>query len=666
MAAGAGALWVASEEAGTVTRVEPRTGAGVPITVGNGPSALAVGKGAVWVVNRLDGTLSRIDPRTNAVSGLARVGSDPTAVTVGEGSVWVAGGEEGTVIRVDPGRVRVVEIVRTGSRPAAIAVTGGSVWAAASARPSAHRGGTLRAFVPIVSRSTIPIDPLHPDAYTSVHTFQLSSLAYDGLVTYRRVEGAAGATLVGALATRVPAPSPDGRTYVFTLRRGVRFSDGRPFQPEDFRRSMERNLRVTRNHLQSFFSAIVGADRCISRPAACDLSAGIVTDSRAGTITIRLRHPDADLLHKLTLPFAFVVPGSSSIRATAGKTPPGTGPYRVAAWDSRHGGSLVRNVHFRPTPERPDGFADRIEVAVRSKATLEAQIAAVQRGAADVAIIANPFVSQVSRQRLRALVARSPGRVHSRPAAVTDWLNLNVRRRPFDDPRVRRALNFATDRARLVELKGGTDVGTPTCQILPAAFPGHDPYCPYTAHTSPAGRWAAPDMESARRLIARSGRAGDGVVIWAGKFQRDVGRYFAGLLRRLGFRARLRLLRYDDDRLYRRGSRAQVTFTGWSADYLSASTFFQHLFTCIPPGNETVLNLSKLCDRTLERKVDHAAATPPADAGRAWAGADARVVDDAAAVPMTHRRSVVLVSKRVGNVRTHLQWFTLLDQIWVR
>jgi hypothetical protein len=50
----------------------------------------------------------------------------------------------------------------------------------------------------------------------------VTSLAYDGLVGYRRVSGAAGATIVGALATDAPRPSHDGRTYVFTLRRGLR------------------------------------------------------------------------------------------------------------------------------------------------------------------------------------------------------------------------------------------------------------------------------------------------------------------------------------------------------------------------------------------------------------------------------------------------------------
>jgi peptide/nickel transport system substrate-binding protein len=78
------------------------------------------------------------------------------------------------------------------------------------------------------------------------------------------------------------------------------------------------------------------------------------------------------------------------------------------------------------------------------------------------------------------------------------------------------------------------------------------------------------------------------------------------------------------------------------------------------------LNVSHLCDRRLDRQVDRALAMEPAEAAGAWAAADRRVTDLAAVVPLTTRRSVVLVSRRVGNVQTHGQWFTLLDQMWVR
>jgi len=114
-----------------------------------------------------------------------------------------------------------------------------------------------------------------------------------------------------------------------------------------------------------------------------------------------------------------------------------------------------------------------------------------------------------------------------------------VRRRPFDDVRVRRALNYATDRARVVELTGGRELAGPNCQVLPNGFPGYEPHCPYSADPAPGRGWTAPDLERARRLVAESGRAGEDVVVRVPTFRRDVGRYFVVLLGDLGFRASL-------------------------------------------------------------------------------------------------------------------------------
>ena len=656
---GAGALWVASEEAGTVTRIEPRTGRVVgALNVGNGPTALAAGEGAIWVVNRRDGLLSRIDPARNAVAWADRVGQDPIGVAVGAGSVWVAGGNDGTVIRADPRRPGAVDRIQTGSGPAAIAVADGSVWTSALAPEAAHRGGTLR----VVMSNGVGINWLNPNAYG--WSTAMIPLAYDGLVAYRRVDGAAGATLVAALATTVPAPSADGRTYVFTLRPGLRYSDGRPVRPEDFRASMERLLRVNKD-APPLYAGIVGAPRCMRRPARCDLSRGIETDPVARTISVHLREPDSDFLHKLTLVFAAVVPADSSASRSPGLAPPGTGPYRVAAWDARRGGVLVRNPHFRSSGDRPAGFADRIEVSIRSRA--EAGIAAVQQGAADLFVVANQFATSFTRERLAALAAQAPGRVHSDPVPTTEWMSLNVTLPPFDDLRVRQALNLATDRAALVRIAGGADVAAPACQVLPPAFPGYRPYCPYSANPAPGRGWTAPDLERARSLVAVSGTRGDRVVVRVPGFERAVGSYFARLLDDLGFRARLRVDAGDYfGHVFAAAPRVQMAFVGWEGDYISPSTFIEAPFTCSARGDPKDVNLSRLCDRSIARGVRRARATPSTEAGDAWAAIDRRVMDLALVVPMTNRRMVVLVSKRAGNVENHAQWGTLLDQMWVR
>ena len=210
IAAGAGAIWVASEETGTVSAPEPAIrGQSLSIGVGNGPSAVAVGEGAVWVVNRPDGTVMRIDQETNAVDGIAHVGADPAGVAAGEGGVWVAGGSDGTITRLDPTTARVLSRTAIESSSTAVATADGVVWAAAGAPPASHRGGTLRVLCP---SPELPVpDRLARPGRLRWSTWQLISLAYDGLVGYRRVGGAAGSTLVGALATTFPRPAPTAR-----------------------------------------------------------------------------------------------------------------------------------------------------------------------------------------------------------------------------------------------------------------------------------------------------------------------------------------------------------------------------------------------------------------------------------------------------------------------
>src|SRR3954452_24822105 len=108
---------------------------------------------------------------------------------------------------------------------------------------------------------------------------------------------------------------------------------------------------------------------------------------------------------------------------------------------------------------------------------------------------------------LNEIATQYTNQVHLNPVPQVYHMALNTRVAPFDNVKVRQAVNYATDRAAVIKDWGGPQVATPTCQRLPPDFPGYAAYCPYT--TSPGdGKWHGPDMAKAQQLFSESGTNG--------------------------------------------------------------------------------------------------------------------------------------------------------------
>jgi YVTN family beta-propeller protein len=133
---GEGSVWVADQDDGTVTRIDPETAraAGDPIEVGAGPSGVRTGGGLVWVTNQKDDTVTRIDPRSGSVVGRPiDVGARPSGIKIGDGYVWVANVASDNVTRLDPSSAEKVDgTIPVGHSPAGVAIAAGSVWIANS------------------------------------------------------------------------------------------------------------------------------------------------------------------------------------------------------------------------------------------------------------------------------------------------------------------------------------------------------------------------------------------------------------------------------------------------------------------------------------------------------------------------------------------------------
>ena len=214
-------------------------------------------------------------------------------------------------------------------------------------------------------------------------------------------------------------------------------------------------------------------------------------------------------------------------------------------------------------------------------------------------------------ERLRVTV---PGRLHDSPVLGTDFLALNSSRPPFDDLQARRALNFAFDRTKAIELREGPSLADLTCQLMPPRMPSYRRYCPYTAGR-PDGTYRGPDLGRARALVRASGTVGTEVEVGAIVGDR-VAPYVARVLRSLGYRATVR--RFPDtcagfDKLYDPASGLEVVDSGWVADYPAPSTMYE--ITACSKGDAPIL--PGYCDPEMDRRAAAAASMLQSEPGRA-------------------------------------------------
>ena len=331
-------------------------------------------------------------------------------------------------------------------------------------------------------------------------------MTYDGLTAYQRVGGSGSVQVVPDLAVSLPAPTDGGTTYTFQLRRGIRYSNGELVRPEDFRRALERDLILGPSPSYGDpFADVVGGAACAAHPAHCDLSQGVVVDDAANTVTFHLVAPNPEFLARLTLVDAVAVPaGRRSAMLGFTRCRP---PARICGSSiTNTKGVLVRNPYFHEWSHaaRPDGYPDRI--VFRRSAARQPSSAAIERGAADVGNDGPPANS------LPELQTRFASQLHVHPLVATGALILNTRTAPFNDVRVRRAISYALDRAKIARLLG--HYSPPTCQVLPPYLPGYRRYCPYTIDPNAAGVWHAPNLARAEQLIAASHTRGTRVTIW--------------------------------------------------------------------------------------------------------------------------------------------------------
>ena len=547
---------------------------------------------------------------------------------------------------------------------AAALLAGASLLAAApgarAALDPAHKGGTLHLL------THAPEGTLDPQINYTLKNWQLYQFLYDGLVAFQKAGGSAGFKIVPDLAEAIPTPTDGGKTYVFKLRKGIYFSNGKEVTVDDVVHSFNRIFRVSGPTAGTFYADIVGAPECLKKPAGCTLP-GVVGDAANNTVTFHLIAPDAEIMDVLAVPHASILPADTPDKDLGTTAAPGTGAYMIKSFDPAKEMVMVRNPHFKVWSEaaQPDGYPDEIDYSYGL--TDEAQITAIENGQADWSFDPPPA------DRLAELGTKYASQVHLTPLTAMWYVPFNVNIEPFDNKDARQAVNYAIDRNAVLKIFGGPALGTPTCQILPPGFSGYEPYCPYTKN--PGKKWSAPDMAKAKALMQSSGKIGAPVTIITEdtEVSRDIGTYLQSVLNQLGFKASVKPISQDIEFTYIQNTKnkVQMSVTQWYQDYPAPSDFLNVLFSCnsFHPGSDASVNIAGFCDHKIDADMQKALTTSITDqkaAASMWAAIDREVTDASPVAVLFTPKHVDFVSKRVGNFIFNAQYYWIMPQSWVK
>jgi peptide/nickel transport system substrate-binding protein len=386
---------------------------------------------------------------------------------------------------------------------------------------------------------------------------------YIPLLTYRHAGGKAGSEVIPGLAKSLPKISDGGRTYTLFLRHGLRYSDGEPVRASDFEYAVKRMFRLNSGGTP-FYTGIVGAKSFLRRKSR-EIS-GIVCDDRTGKIVIHLVSPRGTFTQELALMFVAPVPPSTPMWDASAHPPPATGPYAITKSDPGIGWSYSRNPTWkrngRLMPQLPGGHVDKINVeVVRDPGE---QVEEVERGKRDW------MQDPPSAARWAGLVERyESSQFRIDPTLSTYYFWMNTRRPPFDDVKVRRAVNYAVDSSALERVYAGEIAGTH--QILPPDMPGYQPFDLYPYN-----------MAKAKRLMAEADPKDREITVWTDREapNTEAGEYYRDVLRQLGFHAHLEVLNADNYFTVIGNNSTRNLDTGWSdwfEDYAHPNDWFQPL-----------------------------------------------------------------------------------------
>lgn len=442
-----------------------------------------------------------------------------------------------------------------------------------------QRGGVLR--------TAFFTDVRGLDAATAFDTAAsaIESLIYDGLVSYDD-QG----KIVPVLAERVDI-SPDGKRYVFPLRRGVTFHDGAELTAADVKRSIERALHVkTPCPVPSYYERIAGYTAYHDGKAEELVGVKVEGDYQ---VAVELSEPDATFLHIMALPIVAPVCKSAGKvweRGFAGQ-PCGAGPFKVTRFEN---GQIIRMVRHEGYWDKGKPYLDGIDWYLSMQTFT--QRFKFEQGDLD-------YIRELG-EADSMLYRTSPawrGRGEWEPSLTTGGIFMNTEMPPFDNRHVRRAVSYAIDREQLAGVRPGHVRAH--AKMVPNVLIAPTPDYPMQRY----------DYQQALEEMRLAGypydpKTGQGgypheipYLAMLDSFAQTAGEVYQQQLAKIGIRIRIQVVGWPTF-LARTGRRKTVPmgFSGWHADFPDPSTFFEPILATKAIQDEESQNAAFFSDKQLD------------------------------------------------------------------
>jgi ABC-type oligopeptide transport system substrate-binding subunit len=502
-----------------------------------------------------------------------------------------------------------------------------------SNRPSASgqkKGGTMN-----INMSGTDVDYIDPSLAYGTISWQILDSVCTKLMYYPDKPDPAGSKLAPDGAVGFPSVSKDGKTYVFTVKSGIKSNTGETLTAANYAAAINRILNPKMQSPAVPF--ITGANGIVGAQAVADGKAasasGVV--AKGQKLTIRLLHPDGSLLSKLAMNFFCPLPKGTPVNPDGINTFSSFGPYYVAS--RQVGRQLITKTNPNYKGTRPHNVATFVFTA---NTNLDQSLLQVKAGQADYDAGGLPSTANA---QLAQQFGINKGRYFVHGGLNVDYIALNTTRPAFSNVTMRKAANFAVDRPALVRVRGFL-AGKRAQQILP---PGIDGYKPINSYPIKGANYTR-----GKALAAQAGGCKD-VTLYSGNTAvgQNLAQVFKYNLSQIGCNVNVKL--FQGFQIYiaagTKGEPFDAVFAGWFADYADPYDFIDILLngTNIHEANNN--NLAYFNNAGVEKAMAAANALTGDKRAAAYAALDKSITNNFAPwAAYENRNTREFVSARTG------------------